>query len=138
MLCENCQQRPATQHLCEPHLQRNRHLCEACADAGFPQMREWNRRYQEALKTGKCQYCGEPAVAGGGGLNPLSGENWQFWCETCRQDLAEYAKAHETTSHPEPEMTEAGMDRYLAWAAEEQCKLHAYMREKVAARKGKR
>ncbi len=32
LICEACHERPATHHLCEPHLERNCHLCKECFD----------------------------------------------------------------------------------------------------------
>lgn len=137
-LCEVCHQSPATNFVCEPHLQRTRKLCTACFTAEkSPEMEAWDRRYKEVLKTAKCRFCGGQAVAGCGGSLPIVGEHYQFWCEECRKDLAEYSKTRKTLieeSAPEFSATEAGVERMSAWAGEQMRKLEEYMRAKIRER----
>jgi hypothetical protein len=135
VICEICHERAATHHLCEPHLQRSRELCKECFDAlRLPGMETWDRQYQEALKTGKCRFCGGPAVAGCGGSIPILGEQYQFWCEDCRKDLAEYSRTRRDEPRPEFSVTESGLQRTQAWLAEEERKLQEYMQAKIGER----
>lgn len=137
-LCEVCNERAATHHVCEPHLQRTRNLCEICFNAAaIPGMEMWDRRYQEALRTGKCRFCGGQAVAGCGGSIPLLGEQYQFWCEECRKDLAEYSKTRKKGAGPAFSVTKAGLEKTDAWLAEEERKLKEYMQAKIRERRAR-
>ncbi len=139
--CEVCHERVATHYLCEPHLQRSRHLCKICFDAaGIPSMEESERQYQEAVRTGKCRFCGAQAVAGCGGSIPLLGERYQFWCEECRKDLAAYAetaRAEAEQTMPELSVTGAGLHRIDTWLDEQDRKLTDYMQAKIRERKAR-
>ncbi len=101
-------------------------------------MEKWERRYQEALRTGKCRFCGGQAIAGCGGSIPLLGEHYQFWCEECQKDLTEYskvAKAKAEESLPEFSVTEAGQKRTDTWLAEKERELNEYMQAKIKRRR---
>ena len=139
--CEVCRERVATHYLCEPHLQRTRHLCQICFDAaGIPGMEESQRRYEEAVRTGKCRFCRGQAVAGCGGSIPLLREEYQFWCEECRKDLAEYAetaRAEAEATRPGFSVTQDGLKRTNAWLAEQERKLNDYMHAKISQRRGR-
>jgi hypothetical protein len=103
-------------------------------------MEESERQYQEAVRTGKCCFCGAQAVAGCGGSIPLLGEHYQFWCEECRKDLAEYAetaRAEAEQTMPEFSVTEDGLHRTGTWLAEQNRKLTDYMHAKIRERKAR-
>jgi len=103
-------------------------------------MEESERQYQEAVGTGKCRFCGAQAVAGCGGSIPLLGEQYQFWCEECRKDLAAYAetsRAEAEQTMPEISVTEDGLDRTNTWLAEQNRKLNDYMQSKIRERKAR-
>ncbi len=101
----------------------------------LPGVEVWDRQYQEALKMGKCRFCGGPAAAGCGGSIPILGNHYQFWCEECGKDLVEYSQSRRDELRPEFSATESGLQRTRAWLAEEEQKLQDYMQSKVHARR---
>ena len=138
--CEVCHERVATLYLCEPHL-RTRHLCKICFDAArVLGIEEWQSQYDEAVRTGRCRFCGEQAVAGCGGSIPFLGERYQFWCEQCRKDLAEYAEtasAEAEETLPEFSETEDGLKKTNTWLAVQEGKLNDFMQAKVRERRAR-
>jgi hypothetical protein len=140
-LCEVCHERAATCHVCEPHLESSRDLCQVCFDAALnPAMAAEYRDFLEKLKKGKCRFCGGPAVGGSGGAMPFADEQYEFFCEECRRDMVEY----ESLENKEPstrmsaaDLTEAGVRKRFARLTEREAKLIRYINDKISQRSKK-
>ena len=81
---------------------------------------------KQAIRNGKCKYCGAAAVGGSMG---------HLWCETCSLGLVEFG------SRPENAITydfdvadEAKMEQMLQQLAERERRQQEFMRQRVSAR----
>jgi len=97
-VCDVCHERPATHHTCYGHTGETRDLCMTCFEqSASPAELESRRHYQQVILTGKCQYCGAPAVGGSisSGIPGVVEEQTDLWCERCRLDLVEFVSRPE-------------------------------------------
>jgi hypothetical protein len=121
-LCEGCHEREAVHHSTTfiGNRVEERHLCIQCFEAlaSSGQLAE-HRRISEIVARGKCKYCGQPAAGGSGCFSDPGEEEWDLWCEPCRQDLVEFDRRPENaipefdTSDPEQlkEAAQRGLQR---------------------------
>jgi len=138
-MCDSCQERPATCHICYGHTGESKNLCETCYKASAsPEESGFQKRMEELISTGACRYCGEPAKTGTFGFSSTFGEEVELWCEQCRQDLADFAVRPEN-SLPEdfPFADEAAQERLSQQFAERQRRQAEFMKQRVLARRPK-
>jgi ribosomal protein L24E len=89
-LCDNCHERPGTNHICYGGSSgESRSLCQICLmqDSEFGGLMQ---RAHEALRTGRCEYCGAPAETGSGRFSLDDGEHFDLLCKMCEEDLTEF------------------------------------------------
>src|SRR5215467_12586778 len=91
MLCEKCRDRPATHHVCFGGTGKSTDLCEPCFRAySPPEVLASSDLFRDAVRKGRCKYCGDPAAGGFGGSSPFLGESLDLWCDACRRDLVDF------------------------------------------------
>ena len=110
-LCDKCRERLATFHstMCSGGETQTSDLCMTCWEqSATPEELASQRRFQEAVATGKCKYCGDPAVSGSfsGGLVTME-EQVDLWCESCRADFVEFMSRPENVMPDEFPVGEA-------------------------------
>src|ERR1700722_3285741 len=92
-ICEICHQRPATLHLCDGNTSETSDLCLICFEQTASAEELASQRHTlEAIRTGKCQYCGSPAATGSffSGVPGVMEGKAEFWCKQCNTDLVEF------------------------------------------------
>ena len=145
-LCESCQQRPTTYHICCGNTGETKNLCEQCfLESSSPDLLTSSSFIKDAIRKGKCRYCGEPSVGGCGGSVPFFGENLELsfkqnldlWCEACRQDLVVFASGPENVIPEFPFDDEAAQERLSQQMAERERRQEEYMMQRVLERKPK-
>src|SRR5262245_38978313 len=112
-VCDVCHERPATHHTCYGHTGETRDLCMTCFEqSASPAELECFRHSMDVIRTGKCRWCGAPAVGGSTGFSILGvmEEQSDLWCEPCRLDLVEFG------SRPENEIPDFPFDDEAAQA----------------------
>jgi hypothetical protein len=130
-LCDACQERPAVYHVHTffgGEAEQKRALCEQCFQRSAAEKDLASlRRLQQAIRNGKCRYCGAPAVGGSSRKN--------LWCRQCAEDLAEFANRPENKLSGDWESDDdsamAEMSRRLA---ERRHRQEEYMRERISDR----
>jgi len=97
---------------------------------------EYYRQSTELIRTGKCKYCGAPAVGGCTGMSipgVMEGQA-DIWCEACRLDLVEFG------SRPENEIPDYPFDDEAAQAlvpqqlADYERRKAEFMRQRISQR----
>lgn len=95
-LCEMCHERPATFFSCNGNTGESRSLCRTCFEqTESPEELESHRHLQEAIRNGKCQYCGGPATSGSMDFDGVTRKYTNFLCGACAQDLQDFASRPE-------------------------------------------
>ena len=134
--CDRCHERPATCHICYGLTGETKDLCETCYRASAsPEELASSQQIQEAIRSGKCKYCGEPAAGGCGGFMPMLGEQLDLWCEQCRQDLVEFASRPENAIPDFPFDDEAAQELVPQQLAEHERRQEEFMRWKISERR---
>jgi hypothetical protein len=140
-LCERCNERHATHHICYGHTGESKHLCEQCyKESAFPEELASSDRIRDIVRNGKCRFCGAPA-AGGSVSCSIPGvmdEQTNLWCESCRRDLVEFGRRPENvipTAFPFDD--EAAQERLSQQMAERERRQEEFMRKRVSARRSK-
>lgn len=136
-LCDICHERPATHHTCYGHTGETRDVCMECFKQTAPPAElESFRRSERIIRTGKCRYCGAPAV--GGSINfsipGVMDEQTDLWCEPCRRDLAEFASRPENDIPDFPFDDEAAQDRISKQLAEYELRKMEFIRQRIKER----
>ena len=130
-LCDNCHERPVLHHLVTfcGETEQKRDLCPQCFEGlASPDQLEAVRQLKKAIRSGKCKYCGAPAVAGSSG---------NLWCQQCHQDLVEFNNRSENEL-PVPDFDDdkqLGQWQRLVTEREERQK--EFMHRRVDERKGR-
>ena len=120
MLCEICQERPATVHTTTTtsQIESRGHFCQECFEARGPIAGV--RLVEGVAET--CHYCGADCEFGAPGSPPVSivipGSVCS--CRQCAEDMQEYFASHLQPTSSEEEFTR---------------NLEAYMKKRVAERK---
>lgn len=135
-LCDNCHERPATNHICYSHGGESRSLCQVCLmqDAEVGSMMQ---RFERAVQAGYCKYCGAPAETGAGGSFSATGEDhFNLVCRVCFDDLSEFARRPENASLFTPG-DEVAAPEMAAHLADFQRRQDEFIRQRVLQRKSK-
>jgi protein-arginine kinase activator protein McsA len=137
-VCDICHQRPATLHLCDGHTGETRDLCVTCFEhSASPEELESHRHFEEVMRTGKCQYCGAPAVCGSMSsvISGVKEEETHLVCEQCSQDLVEFTRHEEKVSPEDFDIEdETKMEKILEQLAERERRKEEFMRQRVKER----
>jgi hypothetical protein len=77
-----------------------RNVCANCfqKDPSFAASRRANRNLTDLIRTGKCNYCGEPPVSGSRFTSIVGPDQVHLYCAQCREDLKEFAETPENHS----------------------------------------
>ena len=157
-LCDRCHERPATCHICFGHTGETKDLCETCyGESAPPEELASAQQIQQIIRNGKCRYCGEPAVGGGGPLvsdflanlmanllpsmavvTSRPGYPFHLWCEQCRKDLVEFAHRPENAIPDWPFDDEAAQRLVTEQLADRERRQEEFMKQRVLERKSKR
>ena len=98
-LCEICHERPATFFSHNGNTGESRSLCRTCFEqTESPEELESYRDLEQAVRNGKCQYCGGPASGGsrtkvvhqGPHSDGVQKKYTNFSCDACVRDLEEF------------------------------------------------
>jgi hypothetical protein len=93
----------------------------------------------EKIRKSKCQYCGDPAVAGSFWYATPGGpkEEAHFWCKQCSEDLKVFHSRPENALPESAEIEdEATMDQVMGRLDEIRNRKEEFMRQKVSERQG--
>jgi protein-arginine kinase activator protein McsA len=139
ILCERCHERPATCHICNGNTGKSQDLCETCfQESASPEIATQLTQFQDAIRNGKCQYCGEPAASGSGGFTPGLTDDLQLWCKQCGKDLAEFHKIQENALPKDfeyPFDDESAQEQLWQQHLEREQRQKEFMKQRVAERK---
>jgi hypothetical protein len=97
-LCEKCHERPATCFICNGNNGESQALCETCyQETASREELAFHKQLKEAVRNGKCEYCGEPAAGGSASFTTvnLDKPEFNFECKQCSHDLREFYKMPE-------------------------------------------
>jgi hypothetical protein len=95
-LCDLCHEREAEHSVFDGGTKETKNLCSVCYKATTPPDElELDKQMGQAIRNGRCQYCGEPSIGGAGGEMPFIGKRLLLWCERCKRDLADFFKQPE-------------------------------------------
>ena len=139
-ICQICRRRPATHHIWISNgtTEEAHTLCRECYEkSASPEQLDSNRKFEEVLRSGKCNYCGDPPVGGSGGWSEDTGQSYHLWCEACRLDLVEFNTGPGKRSFEEyPFDDEEAQIRIVKELEEIELARNLFMQRKIAARKG--
>src|ERR1700722_7513903 len=94
-LCDNCHERPATNHICHgSHAGEARSLCHVCL-LQDSEVGSLMQRFNEAVRVGHCKYCGAPAETSFGGSHSALGDHFNLVCMVCFEDLTGFVRRPE-------------------------------------------
>lgn len=139
-LCQRCQERPATCHICNGNTGESKHLCEKCyKESASPEELAYSNHFGDIVRNGKCRYCGAPAAGGSavGGILGVMDEKTNLWCEPCRRDLVEFLNLPENAIPELPFDDEAAQERASKQLAEREQRQGEFMRRKVSERRSR-
>ena len=105
--------------------------------AAAPGELESLRVFQRIVSSGRCKYCGAPAVAGSGGLSIPGVMELppDLWCEQCQLDLVEFAKLPENAIPEDFDIEDEGrLDEFSQQLAERTRRQEDFMRQRVKVR----
>jgi len=105
--------------------------------SALPTELEFHRHYEQVIRTGKCQYCGAPAVGGSVscGIPGVMEEQTNLWCERCRLDLVEFANRPENAIPDDFDFEdEAKLEQVSQQLAECKSRQQEFMRQRVTER----
>lgn len=86
-----CHERPATFFSCNGNTGESKSLCRTCFEQTLsPEEFESHRHFEQAIRNGKCQYCGGPASSGSMNFDGVTEKYTDFTCDACMQDLTEF------------------------------------------------
>jgi len=116
------------------------HLCPVCFEqSASPEELAIARSTKQAIRTGKCQYCGAPAV--GGSIfsdSPGLGVGKAYLCcEQCRQDLIEFNRRENSLLNDFDVKDEIKVEQMPRLLAEREGREREFMRQRVMERKPK-
>ena len=95
-MCEICDERPATVFDCNGNTGESKSLCRTCYEQTLsPAELEPHRHFEEAIRDGKCHYCGGPASSGSMDSDGVTEQYTHFTCDACMRDLTEFASRPE-------------------------------------------
>jgi hypothetical protein len=95
-ICDLCHERPAFLLTCNGNTGESSSLCSTCYEqTASPEELESFRHIEQAVRNGKCQYCGGPASSGSMSWDGLKEEQADLCCESCMHDLTEFAERPE-------------------------------------------
>ena len=140
-LCERCNERPATHHICHAHTGKSKHWCEKCfSESASPEELASSHHFRDILRNGKCRFCGAPAAGGSvsHGFPDVMDEQTNLWCEPCRRDLVEFNRLPENvipTGFPFDD--EAAQERLSQQMADLERRQEEFMRKRVSERRSK-
>jgi protein-arginine kinase activator protein McsA len=131
-LCDACHSREAIHFICYGDTGETRNLCMTCFERlSSREELALHRQFIDRVRTGRCSYCGEPAVGGSGGQAELL-----LWCEACRLDLVEFASRPENDlSEPWPFDDEAAQERLTRELDERDLREQEFMRQRISERR---
>ena len=136
-LCDVCHERPATHHTCYGHTGETKDLCMTCFEqTASPADLEHFQNFQQVVRSGKCKYCGAPAIGGCGGLSipGVMEREPDLWCEQCRLDLVEFARRPENAIPDFPFDDDAAQERVSQQMAERERRQQEFMRQRINER----
>ena len=138
-LCERCNERAATSTICNVSTGMSEHLCEPCSrELASAEDLAFTDDLRQIIRTGKCRFCGQPAVGGSGGsLGALIGAEPFLWCDACRRDLVEFWQRPENKISELPFDNEAAQERFSKQFAESERRQEEFMKQRVMERKSK-
>jgi hypothetical protein len=135
-LCDNCHERPATNHICHGgQAGEGRSLCPIClaqdsAVGGFMQ------RFNDAVGAGRCKYCGAPAeLSWGASFSPVLGDHFNLVCRTCFDDLTGFVRRPENAVQDFTPGDEVEMRKAVSHLTDLMKRQDEYMRQRVLERK---
>jgi hypothetical protein len=101
-LCDNCHERPGTNHICYGgRADEGRSLCQICLMQDL-EVGGLMQRFNEAMRTRHCRYCGAPAENSSGGGSSVEGDHFKLQCKACHEDLADFAGKFENAIQDVP------------------------------------
>ena len=136
-VCDACHERPATHHTCNGNTGESKSLCASCFDqSASPVELESLRSFQKVVRSGKCKYCGAPAIGGCGGLSIpgiMEGQT-NLWCEACRLDLVEFNSKPENAIPDFPFDDETKLEQQSRQLADRDTRQQEFMRQRIRER----
>jgi hypothetical protein len=146
MICETCGEQPSTHHVTNMiggAEATTINLCASCFQKD-PSLAALARRpdITDLIRTGKCDYCGDPPVSGSQSSGVGGPDKVHLWCAQCGEDLKEFA-ARPENQWDAPEIdTSLDNDAFLAELSrladhcrEIEATRQEFMRVKVSQRK---
>jgi hypothetical protein len=109
---------------------------ECFNQSALPSELESFRHSEHVIRTGKCKYCGEPAVGGSISFEipGVMDEETNLWCNPCSRDLAEFASQPENKIPDFPFDDEAAQERVSQLLADRDRREQEFMRERIRNR----
>jgi len=137
-LCDNCHERPATNHICYGgQAGEGMSLCQVCL-AQDSTVGSFMQRFHEAVQTGNCKYCGAPAeLSWGGSTSSLLGDHFNLVCRTCFDDLTGFVRQPENAVLDFTAGDEVEMRKARSHLADLMKRQDVFMRQRVLQRKSK-
>ena len=135
-VCDNCHERPATNHICHGHSGESRSLCEVCLmqDSEVGGMMQ---RFQEAVRGGRCKYCGAPAELGSGSYSSVTGDQFNLLCKECSEDYVEFVRRPENAPLDFTPGDEVAMRKAVSHITDLEKRKDEFIRQRVLQRKSK-
>ncbi|HUA65494.1 MAG TPA: hypothetical protein VME24_06585 [Alphaproteobacteria bacterium] len=142
-LCDNCHERPATNHICYGGQDgQSRSLCQICLMQDS-EVGSLMQHFTEAVRAGHCKYCGAPAETGSGRFSSAVGEHFDLLCKACSEDFVEFARRPENAMPDIPADYEAAlrdeelMKQRLQQFKDREQRQEEFMRQRVSERKSR-
>lgn len=140
-ICDGCHEQAAVHTTYYGHTGAARDLCLVCFEQlASPEELASAEHSKESIRTGKCQYCGAPAVGSTTfyGAPGVLDDVTNLWCEACRQDLVEFDNRPENKLPEDYDIEdEAEIERRSRQLGERKRREEEFMRQRVKERKAK-
>jgi len=135
-LCDSCHERPGTNHICYGgDAAKSKSLCQVCLMQDS-EVGSIMQRFQEAVQTGSCKYCGASAETSFGASTSFLGDHYNLVCMICFSDLTEFVRRPENALlfKPDDDIVPHNVATQLADYQNRQAE---FMRQRVLQRKSK-
>ena len=135
-MCDVCHQRPATYLTCNGNTGEGSALCMTCFEqTASPPELESLRQFEQAVRKGKCQYCGGPASSGSMSCDGVKEEQIDLCCESCMQDLTEFDERPENALPDHSEVKDKTKEEQIyRQLIERKTRQEEFMRQRIRER----
>ena len=95
------------------------------------------QRFQEAVRVGRCKYCGAPAELGSGSFSSVRGDQFSLLCKKCSEDYVEFVNRPENAPLDFTPGDKVAMRKAVSHLTDLEKRKDEFIRQRVLERKSK-